>query len=133
MTDQQDLFTLPVPDREDARILFSILAGRGWQHEPEVLRHLNTYFPHDPWTDRRLREAVEATRGLVVSGPGSPGYCRIDETVRHLALQVAQAQLSQGKKMMRRGIQIRRMAHAYARPDAMVDVPKELLDGRSLS
>jgi hypothetical protein len=124
MTTQPDMFTVPVPDKEDAKILFNVLKGRGWQHAAALVTLLNTYFPSQ-WTDRRVRDAANEADGMIVSGPGSKGYVRVDEVVLSLALGIAQTKISQAKKMMRSGIQIKRMAHAYAIRDAMDDAKME--------
>lgn len=88
MTTQADMFAVPVPDKEDAKILFNILTGRGWQHAAVLVALLNTYFPGQ-WDDKRLRDAAHDAAGMIVSGPGSKGYVRVDEVVLSLALGIA--------------------------------------------
>lgn len=62
-------------------------------------------------TDRAIRECAEKNPHLVVSGPGSPGYCHIHhcpvEKVNHHTGKM----ISQAKKMIRRAIATRRAAH----------------------
>lgn len=117
MTDQLDMFpTMKPPDNEDAKILWNVLKGRGWQHATALVTLLNNYFP-EQWTDRRVRDAAQSAGGMIVSGPGSPGYCRVDECPLSQALRVAQTKISQGKAMQESGIQIQRKAHAYALRD----------------
>lgn len=63
-------------------------------------------------SDRQVRQAAEASDGLVISGPGSPGYCHLyhcnPETISHIADTLR----SQAKRMLARSIRIRRRSHA---------------------
>ncbi len=65
-------------------------------------------------SDRSIREIAEQNPELIVSGPGSPGYCHLyhcpDEQTGH----VTEMMISQGKKMIRRAIRTRRAAHIQA-------------------
>ena len=118
MTAQLDMFgstTVPVPDNEDARVLFSVLKGRGWQHADVLVKLLNDYFPGEWDKDgKRLRDAAHAADGMVVSGPGSRGYCRVDECLKSKALAVGQTKIDQGTAMQESGIAIQRKSHAFA-------------------
>jgi hypothetical protein len=62
-------------------------------------------------SDRKIRQLAEAADGLIVSGPGSPGYCHLyhcsSETIGHITA----TQISQAKHMIRRAIRTRRRAH----------------------
>lgn len=66
-------------------------------------------------TDRKIRQLAEASDGLIVSGPGSPGYCHLyhcpAETVGHITATM----ISQAKAMIRRSLRIRRRAHTLIR------------------
>jgi hypothetical protein len=66
-------------------------------------------------SDRKIRQLAEAADGLIVSGPGSPGYCHLyhcdPETIGH----ITQTQISQAKHMIRRAFRTRRRAHALIR------------------
>jgi hypothetical protein len=61
-------------------------------------------------SDRKIRQLAEASDGLVISGPGSPGYCHIyhcdPDTIGH----IAETLRSQAKRMLARAIRIRRRA-----------------------
>lgn len=65
-------------------------------------------------TDRKIRQLAEAANGLIISGPGSPGYCHLyhcpDEQTGH----ITETMMSQGKAMIRRAIRTRRLARAQA-------------------
>lgn len=66
-------------------------------------------------SDRKIRQLAEASDGLIVSGPGSPGYCHIyhcpPDTIGHIADTLR----SQARAMLARSIRIRRRAHAAIR------------------
>ena len=66
-------------------------------------------------TDRKVRQLAEAADGLIVSGPGSPGYCHLyhcdPETIGHITA----TQISQAKNMIRRALRTRRRAHSLIR------------------
>jgi hypothetical protein len=65
-----------------------------------------------PLTDRQIRQIAELSDGLIISGPGSPGYCHLyhcdPDTIGHIADTLK----SQAKRMLRRSIRIRRRAVA---------------------
>jgi len=66
-------------------------------------------------TDRKIRQLAEAADGLIVSGPGSPGYCHLyhcpAETIGHITA----TQISQAKHMIRRALRTRKRAHILIR------------------
>lgn len=66
-------------------------------------------------TDRKIRQLAEAADGLIVSGPGSPGYCHLyhcdSKTIGHIADTLR----SQARHMLRRSIRIRNRAHNLIR------------------
>ena len=66
-------------------------------------------------SDRKIRQAAEAADGMVVSGPGSPGYCHLYHCPVEQAGHIAEKLISQGKNMIRRGIRTRRKAHSLIR------------------
>lgn len=65
-------------------------------------------------SDRSIRVIAEQNPELIVSGPGSPGYCHLyhcpDEQTGHITEML----ISQGKKMIRRAIRTRRAARLRA-------------------
>jgi len=65
--------------------------------------------------DRKIRQLAEAADGLIVSGPGSPGYCHLyhcdPDTIGHIADTLR----SQARNMLRRSIRIRVRAHQLIR------------------
>jgi hypothetical protein len=66
-------------------------------------------------SDRAIRQLAESADGLIVSGPGSPGYCHLyhcdPETIGHITA----TQISQAKNMIRRALRTRRRAHHLIR------------------
>ena len=65
--------------------------------------------------DRKIRQIAEAADGLIVSGPGSPGYCHLNHCPVEIVARVNDAMISQGKRMIRRGIRSRNRAHLLIR------------------
>lgn len=61
-------------------------------------------------TDRQIRQSAEAADGLIISGPGSPGYCHLyhcdPQTIGHIADTLR----SQARRMLSRSIRMRRRA-----------------------
>jgi hypothetical protein len=65
--------------------------------------------------DRKIRQIAEASAGLIVSGPGSPGYCHLDHCPTEKLAHIADTLLSQGRSMIRRSIRTRKLAHSRIR------------------
>ncbi len=93
------------PDPEIERLLSYLEQNPGFHTARQLSASLGL-------TDRQIRTIAEQNRNLIVSGPGSPGYCHLNhcptEKIRHYTEQM----ISQGKKMIRAGITTRRSAHA---------------------
>lgn len=65
-------------------------------------------------TDRKIRQLAEAANGLIVSGPGSPGYCHLYHCDNEQLGHITEKQIAQGKAMIRRGIRTRNLARKLA-------------------
>lgn len=63
-------------------------------------------------SDRQIRQISESAHGMIVSGPGSPGYCHLDHCPTEKLSHIAETLLSQGRIMIRRALRTRRLAHA---------------------
>lgn len=63
-------------------------------------------------SDRAVREVAEQNRDLIISGPGSPGYCHIYHCTMDEVNRYTGTQISQGKKMIRGAITSRNAAIA---------------------
>lgn len=61
--------------------------------------------------DREIRQLAEASDGLVISGPGSPGYCHLYHCDPKTIGRIADRLKSQAERMLERSIRIRRRAH----------------------
>ena len=99
------VFTFNPPSQAEVDKLVAWLRNNpGFQKASKLERHLGL-------ADRRLRQLAQNSEGLIISGPGSPGYCHRDhcpvETVSH----IAETMISQGKRMIRRGLSMRARAH----------------------
>ena len=102
-------FTAPPPPEigEVERLLAFLSARPGFHTAREISAALAL-------SDRKIRQLAEAADGLIVSGPGSPGYCHLyhcpDEQTGH----ITEMQIAQGKAMIRRGIRTRNRARKLA-------------------
>ena len=66
-------------------------------------------------TDRKIRQIAELSDGLIVSGPGSPGYCHLHHCPPETLGHIADTLRSQARSMIVRSIRIRRRAHSLIR------------------
>lgn len=86
----------------------AFLGGKGWMRAREILVEIGI-------DDRRMRVIAEKSDGRIISG--QKGYRLFDpSTPIGEADQAAGWLISQGKKMIRRGVAIRRRMHAFGRP-----------------
>ncbi len=63
-------------------------------------------------SDRKVRLLAAASDGLIISGPGSPGYCHLDHCPAEQLAHIADTLRSQARQMLGRSIRLRRRAHA---------------------
>lgn len=113
MTHEQPSFDFnpqpPVPPEvgEVERLLNHLSNNPGFHTAKQLAEVLNL-------SDRKIRQLAEASNGLVISGPGSPGYCHLyhcdDETTGH----ISDTLISQGKHMIRRALRIKHLARQQA-------------------
>ena len=98
----------PVPVGEVECLLAYLSANPGFHTARQLTAALD-------FTDRKIRQLAEAADGLIVSGPGSPGYCHLyhcdSKTIGHIADTLR----SQARNMLRRSIRIRVRAHNLIR------------------
>lgn len=50
-------------------------------------------------------------RDLILSGPGSPGYILVENATVEEIKHYSESNISQGKKMLRKGLRLKRYAH----------------------
>ena len=100
MTEQLSLFLCS--NNAEANPLVSALRGQGWVTAKRLSFHLAT-------SDRELRAMAEASAGEIISG--QKGYKLSTEATIDEIDHAANWLISQGKKMLKRGIEIRRRAH----------------------
>ena len=119
---QSDMFpALKAPDDGDARAIWYYLHGRGYVHTRQIAYALG--FGAGDTGRRRITEAVRCARGLLISGPGSPGIARCDEVEESEAMHWPNARrhaCEVGLKLATAQIQ---MIKAHARKAA--EFPKE--------
>lgn len=66
-------------------------------------------------TDRKIRQLAEASDGLIVSGPGSPGYCHLHHCPTEITAHIADTLRSQARRMLSRSLRIRKRARNIIR------------------
>lgn len=104
-----DFSAPPSPDLGDGEILLNHLSNHpGFHTAADLAKALNL-------TDRKVRQLAESADGLIVSGPGSPGYCHLYHCDPVTIARIADKLISQGKAMIRRAIRTRRRAHSIIR------------------
>jgi len=108
--DQQTTFTFrpapPAPALAEVSRLVSWLQDNPGFHTAAILsRMLNL-------SDRKLRQLAQASDGIIISGPGSPGYCHLDHCPTESLRHISRTLFSQGKAMIRRSFRMRRQAHS---------------------
>ncbi len=85
--------------------LLGTLAGRGWMTRRAIRDH------HPDWDERFIREVANASRGEVLSYPGSPGYILTREASADERDRAAAVLRSQAKQMDDRARSILRVHH----------------------
>ena len=109
---QQELnFTTPPtpPEVGEVEILLNHLSNNPGFHTAKQLAAALDL------SDRKIRQLAEASNGLVISGPGSPGYCHLYHCPTEQLGHIAESLISQGKAMIQRGIRTRKLAHQLIR------------------
>lgn len=104
-------FTAPPPAPpagEVERLILWLAARPGFHTAKNIAEELEL-------TDRKIRQLAEASDGMIVSGPGSPGYCHIHHCPSETLSHIADMLRSQARSMIARSIRIRRRAHALIR------------------
>lgn len=105
-------FTTRPPARQDADALLALLsylhARPGFSTAAVIAKALGV-------TDRKVRQLAEAADGLIVSGPGSPGYCHLHHCPADRIAHLTETLISQGKQMIKRALKTRRRAHTLIR------------------
>ena len=81
---------------------------RDWQTAAEILQSIGRPVTED--NKRWLRDVASRAK-YVLSGPGSPGYRHIKHSNLEECAHYREANFSQGKGMIKRGIKISRAAH----------------------
>lgn len=99
----------PAPPSVEVVTLVRWLAmNPGWHTARELSAHLGL-------TDRRVRALAECSNGLIVSGPGTPGYAHMSHCTIEEIAHAADTMISQARRMLHRAIRLRRRAHETIR------------------
>lgn len=102
-------FTAPSPPPGEVDILTAYLNNHPGFHTAKQLAAALAY------NDRKIRQLAEAADGMIVSGPGSPGYCHLHHCPTETIGHIADTLRSQARNMLRRSIRIRIRAHSLIR------------------
>jgi hypothetical protein len=103
-------FTAPPPPAPgEVEILTAYLKNNPGFHTAKQLSTALAY------NDRKIRQLAEAADGMIISGPGSPGYCHLHHCDPKTIGHIADTLRSQAKQMLRRSIRIRKRAHNLIR------------------
>lgn len=95
----------PVATPEEIEQVCQFLAGRDWTTAREIEQAINI-------DERRIRAIAEASDGLILSGPGCPGYKLFTDAAQLREVDEAASRLeSQGRRMISRAMAYRRRAH----------------------
>jgi hypothetical protein len=94
----------PEISKEEIDLLSEYLAGKGWVKAGVLMDVLNL-------DERRIRAIAEASDGLIISGPGSPGYRLMTGVGDQKEVDEAANRLeSQANRMLLRAESLRRRA-----------------------
>lgn len=97
----------PKVSGDEVEAVCAFLGGKGWIRAKEIEAQIEI-------DDRRMRVIAEKSEGRILSG--QKGYRLFDASVPvEEADHAANWLIAQGKKMIRRGVAIRRRFHQFAR------------------
>lgn len=102
-------FRPPAPPPGEVEILVAYLLNHPGFHTAKDLSDALAY------SDRKIRQLTEEADGEIISGPGSPGYCHVRHCPVDLVNHITSKSISQAKKMIRKALKSRRVAHALIR------------------
>lgn len=104
----QEEFNLDDPTPADLEAVAGLLVFLGTREGWTTAREIRAELGHD---DRRLRHLAAISGGLVVSGPGCPGYRHVLNCTAEEVRATAARLEAQAEKMGRRARSIRAAAH----------------------
>ena len=98
---------MPAPAASEVDQLIDFLlwsSAKGWVNAKQIAASLG-------FNERKIRSLAQHSDGIIISGPGCPGYRHINHCTFDECREVYQRLDSQCDAMKRRSIQIRQMAH----------------------
>lgn len=97
----------PEISQDEIALVSEYLAGKGWVKSGALMEALNL-------DERRIRAIAEASDGLIISGPGSPGYRLMTGVADLKEVDEAANRLeSQANRMLLRAESLRRRARTF--------------------
>lgn len=100
--------TMPAPraSEVDQLIDFLLWASRNeWVNAKTIAARLG-------FNERKIRSLAEHSNGVVISGPGCPGYRHVSNCTGAQIREVSDRMKSQAKAMLRRSIRLKNLAHS---------------------
>ena len=99
---------MPAPAAAEVDQLIDFLfwsSANGWVNAKTISARLG-------FNERKIRSLAEHSNGVVISGPGCPGYRHISHCTGAQVREVSDRMKSQAKAMLRRSIRLKNLAHS---------------------
>lgn len=99
---------MPTPAASEVDQLIDFLlwsSTKGWVNAKQIAAILG-------FNERKIRSLAQHSEGIIISGPGCPGYRHIDNCTCAQVREVSDRMKSQAKEMLRRSIRLKNLAHS---------------------
>jgi hypothetical protein len=99
---------MPSPAAAEVDQLIDFLfwsSANGWVNAKQIAASLG-------YNERKIRSLAQESDGIIVSGPGCPGYRHISHCTGAQVREVSDRMKSQAKAMLRRSIRLKNLAHS---------------------
>jgi hypothetical protein len=99
---------MPVPAAAEVDQLIDFLlwaSAKDWVNAKQIAASLG-------YNERKIRSLAQHSEGIIISGPGCPGYRHISHCTGAQVREVSDRMKSQAKAMLRRSIRLKNLAHS---------------------
>jgi hypothetical protein len=99
---------MPAPAAAEVDQLIDFLfwsSANGWVNAKQIAASLG-------YNERKIRSLAQHSEGIIISGPGCPGYRHISHCTGAQVREVSDRMKSQAKAMLRRSIRLKNLAHS---------------------
>jgi hypothetical protein len=99
---------MPSPASAEVDQLIDFLlwsSANGWVNAKQIAASLG-------YNERKIRSLAQHSEGIIISGPGCPGYRHISHCTGAQVREVSDRMKSQAKAMLRRSIRLKNLAHS---------------------